>query len=145
MNQRPLTRRGFLIGAACLCTAAVTTACAASQQFVRAEIENNRALVPLEKLSLEKSNIVYVAPLAASLALDWITGDEIADGHWRALLLVCTHRGCNVAPNHGGYLCPCHDSRFDAEGIVLVGPAVDPLSELFCATEGEALYVTLPI
>ena len=145
MNKQPLTRRSFLIGAACLCTAAATQACAVNQSFVRAEIHANRARVPLEQLSLENSTLVYVEPLAATVALDWLSDDTPDAGRWRAMLLVCTHRGCNVAPSRGGYLCPCHDSRFDAEGTVLVGPAVDPLPELFCVVEEDALYVTMPI
>lgn len=155
MSMPDLSRRNFLIGAACLCTAAAT-GCAAQQQFLRADIQDSRALIPVERLSKEHATIVYIDALAASLAIDHIRPDngtsldiehhtDIDDAIWRALLLVCTHRGCNVAPDRRGYECPCHGSRFDDDGDVTVGPAADPLTELPCIQDGEHVIVTLPI
>jgi cytochrome b6-f complex iron-sulfur subunit len=40
-----------------------------------------------------------------------------------ALSLVCTHLGCTVEQKDNGFACPCHGSRYDAEGKVVRGPA----------------------
>lgn len=41
-----------------------------------------------------------------------------------ALKAECTHLGCLVAPApEGGFECPCHGSRYDAQGRVIRGPA----------------------
>ena len=40
-----------------------------------------------------------------------------------AMSLVCTHLGCIVKPTEAGFDCPCHGSKFDAQGEVLGGPA----------------------
>jgi len=44
-----------------------------------------------------------------------------------AVSLVCTHLGCIVKPAGDGFDCPCHGSRFAADGRVLRGPAPRPL------------------
>ncbi len=44
-----------------------------------------------------------------------------------ALSLVCTHLGCIVEPDASGFKCPCHGSKFNADGTVVAGPAPEPL------------------
>ena len=47
-----------------------------------------------------------------------------------ALSLLCTHLGCAVKENSQGFECPCHGSRFNANGTVQNGPAKAPLRSL---------------
>ena len=50
-------------------------------------------------------------------------------GTLHAVSARCTHLGCVVGWNAAerSWDCPCHGSRFDVDGAVLDGPAVDPL------------------
>lgn len=60
----------------------------------------------------------------------------------RALSLVCTHLGCITARGADGHFtCPCHGSRFDAEGHVTQGPAPSRLRylEVSRAPSGDLL------
>lgn len=56
-----------------------------------------------------------------------------------AISNTCTHLGCVVTTTEIGFDCPCHGSRFDAEGTVLGGPAPRPLPwyRLSLAPNGE--------
>ncbi len=47
-----------------------------------------------------------------------------------AFSLVCTHLGCTVEKEAQGFACPCHGSRYDADGKVIHGPASQPLRPL---------------
>lgn len=48
----------------------------------------------------------------------------------RAISLICTHLGCTLEYQADNFSCPCHGSRFDREGQVVKGPAVEPLQTL---------------
>lgn len=52
-------------------------------------------------------------------------------GRVRSLSPVCTHMGCHVRWNTAerSWDCPCHGSRFGADGRVVEGPAVRDLDE----------------
>lgn len=52
---------------------------------------------------------------------------------------ICTHLGCTVQSRGDRFACPCHGSVFDAQGVVLGGPAPRPLPwfELSLAPSGE--------
>lgn len=54
-----------------------------------------------------------------------------------ALSLTCTHLGCSVEQNADGFVCPCHGSRYDANGVVLRGPAKSALPSLRVETNTE--------
>ena len=51
------------------------------------------------------------------------------DGTLAAYSLLCTHVCCEVTyeGSSNGFYCPCHGSKFDASGNVLIGPASTPL------------------
>jgi cytochrome b6-f complex iron-sulfur subunit len=53
-----------------------------------------------------------------------------ADGGVFALSRVCTHLGCLVNAAPDGFHCPCHGSRFAADGAVVKGPAPAALAWL---------------
>jgi glycine/D-amino acid oxidase-like deaminating enzyme/nitrite reductase/ring-hydroxylating ferredoxin subunit len=63
-----------------------------------------------------------------------------AAGHIHAVSAACTHMGCTVTWNdtEATWDCPCHGSRFDADGQVLHGPALQPLEPASIAEQPQA-------
>lgn len=53
---------------------------------------------------------------------------------------VCTHQGCQVAPQGSELVCPCHASKFDlATGAPLGGPAQQPLAAVAVTVRDGAI------
>jgi glycine/D-amino acid oxidase-like deaminating enzyme len=63
---------------------------------------------------------------AGKTAVKHLVGDRII----RRDAPRCTHQGCVLSPDEalGTWDCPCHGSRFDADGQVVQGPANKPLA-----------------
>lgn len=60
-----------------------------------------------------------------------------------AMTAVCTHLGCltQYERENNRIFCPCHGSRFSADGAVTAGPAPQPLPRLLLTLEQGALVV----
>jgi Rieske Fe-S protein len=58
-----------------------------------------------------------------------------------AVSTICTHLGCVVKPNVEGFECPCHGSRFAADGTVTRGPAPRALPWLKVNVSGGLVTV----
>lgn len=67
------------------------------------------------------------------------------NGELHAVSAKCTHVGCTVAwqaaPEQ--FVCPCHKSRFSAEGAVLNGPARAPLPRYIARAKGRDAIISL--
>jgi Rieske Fe-S protein len=53
-----------------------------------------------------------------------------------AMSMQCPHKGCAVVFEGERLDCPCHHSKFDRNGNVLVGPATSPLPHLAVTIDG---------
>lgn len=58
-----------------------------------------------------------------------------------AISQICTHLGCVVKTNAEGFECPCHGSKFHADGAVSRGPAPRPLPWLKVSVAGGAVTI----
>lgn len=72
-------------------------------------------------------------------------GDKVAAyrdeaGKLHAVSPTCTHLGCLVSWNTAEktWDCPCHGSRFDVDGEVIQGPAIDRLEQVPSVSSGDA-------
>ena len=58
-----------------------------------------------------------------------------------AISTVCTHLGCIVKASGQGFDCPCHGSKFGADGSVVRGPAPRALDWLKVSGSGSTVVV----
>ncbi|WP_058556942.1 FAD-dependent oxidoreductase [Thiohalocapsa sp. ML1] len=112
----------------------------------------------IEKLVMKRPGDIQDAPLsvpAADIGTDWTAfwqGTNLfyarreADGGYRALSGRCTHMGCPVGLDAatGGFACPCHGAKYDADGSPTAGPTVVPLVALDAVADGGTQVALMP-
>ena len=65
------------------------------------------------------------------------------DHSYIALLLLCTHKSCEVKPQGNFLVCPCHGSEFSNSGKVLKEPADKDLAQFKTTTDENYIYIHL--
>jgi cytochrome b6-f complex iron-sulfur subunit len=135
-----LDRRGFLQIVAGGLGVAILSGCAGSSDGTSA------STAPLAAEAVGKE---WKIPGAASLqagqaiAFEWPSKTPglifaTQDGKLHAVSAKCTHAGCTVQwKEKGEFDCPCHGSRFDVNGKVLLGPATKPLPTFAVRKQGD--------
>jgi Rieske Fe-S protein len=88
----------------------------------------------LRRVQSARQQLEIVVPPDTALGLSVVNGALIhrtAEGSIRAFSARCTHLGCRLDHIDGDEaVCPCHGSRFRADGTVASGPASTPLRPL---------------
>lgn len=104
---------------------------------VKREINRRIFTVGLEEL-----------PLNASKRFQDLRGRDLmlvrtGEREVKAISTVCTHLGCTVfwQQDRQEFFCPCHNGRFDKNGIVLDGPPPAPLELYQVELEGDNVFV----
>ncbi len=59
-----------------------------------------------------------------------------------ALSSTCPHNGCTIAWQEDLFACPCHGSKFNPDGSIVVGPAQEALSQFTAKIEGDSVLVS---
>ncbi len=68
-------------------------------------------------------------------------------GEFQAVSGRCTHMGCPVGldTTTGGFACPCHGAKYDAQGVPTSGPTKMPLNAMTTAVHGTELTLTAAV
>ena len=150
MSRRQLLN--FLTGATVAATA--STALYPAAQFLMAAKEGDESgsIIAKDKLGnpIPASQILSEPPgtraLVAGLAGEptYLTVQEDGTLHPWGLVDICTHLGCTFPWNgvDQQFQCPCHGSRYNAEGIVERGPANRPLKLAHVSLAGEYIRIS---
>lgn len=68
---------------------------------------------------------------------------KINESEYTALLLECTHQGCELTPFETTLVCPCHGAEFDKRGSVTQGPAENKLKSYVTTHDDVNVYIQL--
>lgn len=66
-----------------------------------------------------------------------------SDGEFTAILMQCTHQGCELQANNQLLVCPCHGSEFNSYGIVQNPPAERNLKTFKTTTNNDTIFIEL--
>lgn len=72
-----------------------------------------------------------------------IAVSKLADGHYSACLMDCTHQHCETSISDTGFICPCHGAKYDKAGKVKKGPATQNLKAFTTELAGNSIIVQL--
>lgn len=113
------------------------TRIAAKQSFkdvVRDNLDVAKRFVGDRLRTVHPADTDALSPGSGTIAT--VDGEKVAayrddDGGLHCVAATCTHLGCQVMFNTAerSWDCPCHGSRFDTDGHVLQGPAVEDLAQ----------------
>ena len=99
-------------------------------------------------LSLSENSALLVVGGALALGSNVIDSKGIllyrqSDTNVLAFSRNCTHNSCTIDSfQNGTSTCPCHGSQFNTSGNVVVGPAVNPLTQYSAAIADNIITIT---
>ncbi len=124
---------GFIFGSGLL------ESCASvGLSVLKTNADNGKVTIPMDDFATNSFKLVRVSNYNYDIALQ-----KEADGTFKALVLKCTHAGQPLTKAGSGYYCTLHGSKFDAEGIVLKGPASEPMPRLKTDVVDKNIIITL--
>ena len=68
---------------------------------------------------------------------------RISEDSYKALIMICTHKSCELQLQGDFLICPCHGSEFDNMGVVQNPPAQDNLKMFTTKSDNENIYIAI--
>ena len=145
-----MDRKNFIkaCGFACIGGAVLSPllqGCATADHYVKADTRGNMLVVKKaefvktgdsSRASYHKYVILKNQQFGFPICIYRFAADE-----YTALLMRCTHKGCEVKPQGDFLVCPCHGSEFTNRGVVQSAPAQENLKAFIIKTDNENIYI----
>ncbi|HUM45756.1 MAG TPA: Rieske (2Fe-2S) protein [Chitinophagales bacterium] len=144
-------RKDFIkvCGMVCLSGTALSTllqSCAASGYFAATTVSNKQVtikktefIITGENKSVQRKFVLVNIPQYSFPVAVYKINDE----QYSAVLMECTHKGCELRPQGTFLICPCHGSEFSNTGIVQNPPAEENLKTFQITQDHENIYIQL--
>jgi cytochrome b6-f complex iron-sulfur subunit len=146
MNRRDFIRRSCITCAGMTGMAVLLEACTTgkyvndfTQTGTKITVKKTVfTVVKKEKTIEQKFVLLKPESLQFPIALYKISATE-----YKAVLLQCTHQGCEVSPYETTIVCPCHGAEFNTKGEVKQGPAETNLKTFPLTHDDETIYIQI--
>lgn len=135
-----MERRDFLKSSAAFCLALGVFSLEACTNYKTISAEEESGKLKMKKSDFAENKFVVVNAMKANAP---IYLSKLEDGSYIALLMLCTHKSCEVKPQGTILYCPCHGSEFSTSGKVLKEPADKDLAQFKTSTDENFIYIHL--
>ncbi|MEO6165944.1 MAG: Rieske 2Fe-2S domain-containing protein [Chitinophagales bacterium] len=144
-------RKDFIkvCGMVCLSGTALSTllqSCASSNYFAATTVANNKVGIKKTEFIAEADNksIARKFVLVKIPQYNFPIGVyKISEEQYSAVLMECTHKGCELRTQGTYLVCPCHGSEFSNTGIVQNPPAEENLKTFQITHDHDNIYIQL--
>ncbi len=102
--------------------------------------------LPRNRLSVRVRSIPELSVVGGAVRIGNIKGAPIGlartgENSYRAFNLNCPHQGYAVERDATGWICPAHNSQFEADGDLLLGPSTTGLKRVPARVSGAQVIV----
>ena len=133
-----ISRFGYLsVGGYCLGASAIFQGCA-PVKYIRPDIIGNQ--IKINKSAFEGNPFVVVENIDLPGPI-YLKREE--NERYHAMLLVCTHKQCELEPAKTRLECSCHGSQYSNSGKVLRGPAPSDLKKYKVVVGADEVIIQL--
>lgn len=144
-----MERKEFIktCGYACLggsALIALLQSCASTNYFAKTTYASSQIILPKSEFTEIKKNKIILRKyvLVRNAKFNYpISVHQLSEDNYSALLMECTHNGCELQPSGNFLICPCHGSEFTNTGIVQNPPAEQNLQTFKTSTDNENIYI----
>ena len=125
--MEPISRRSLFAGMCVVVALAGSEVPAAANAVVKK--------LPGGKLSVKVKDLPALATVGGAARIGSIKGvpvgiARIGTNKYRAFNLRCPHQGITVTKTESGWMCPAHNSEFESDGDLVLGPATTALARV---------------
>jgi len=135
-----MERRAFLKSSAALCFALGTFSFEGCTNYKSISVNEESGKLKVKKVDFFDEKFIIVNSMSTNAPI-YLSKQE--ENSYIALLMLCTHKSCEVKPQGNLLVCPCHGSEFANSGKVLKEPADKDLAQYKTSFDENYIYIYL--
>lgn len=125
--MEPISRRSLFVGMCAVVALGGSEVPAAANAVVKK--------LPGGKLSVKVKDLSALSTIGGATRIGSIKGvpvgiARVGTNKYTAFNLRCPHQGITVTKTESGWMCPAHNSEFESDGDLVLGPATTGLGKV---------------